>query len=165
MNEFNLFLDMDGFAFDFDNSYRNFFGDFPETKAEMWLNIETRPLFFRHLPLMDGFLEFYTRYWHLNPIFLTHVPSHNAQNVADQKILALRESVDPNARMIAVPNDVHKWQYMRAPGDVLIDDWGKNIIPWEQHGGIGIKHYNFTLTTAELEWILHRNTMPIGAVS
>jgi hypothetical protein len=49
---------------------------------------------------------------------------------------------------ISVPADGwvfehNKFKYARQPNgtpNILIDDWGKNIIPWREHGGIGIKY-------------------------
>lgn len=39
--------------------------------------------------------------------------------------------------------DHDKFKYARQPDgtpNILIDDWNKNILPWNQHGGIGIKY-------------------------
>jgi len=44
----------------------------------------------------------------------------------------------------------NKWLFMHQPGDVLIDDFAKNIGPWDAAGGVGILHRSFAETRAAL---------------
>jgi hypothetical protein len=44
----------------------------------------------------------------------------------------------------------NKCLFMHSPGDVLIDDFDKNCIPWREHGGIAIHHKDFDTTKKEL---------------
>jgi hypothetical protein len=49
-----------------------------------------------------------------------------------------------------------KAAFIQNPGDILIDDWKKNIEAWEAEGGVGIKHIgeDFVSTRATVSRVL-----------
>lgn len=165
-----LFIDLDGVMFDFDGHYLNMFGheakDAP-TKDDMWRTIATRPNFFTEMPVMDGAADFLHRYSYLPHAFLTHVPNNkfglSMEEIARQKRQAIQQSFGHSGLVIPVigrPIHVPKALFMDRPGDVLVDDWPKNIQEWEAAGGVGVLHRNFTETSAAIEWRLYLESHP-----
>lgn len=155
------FWDLDGFMFDFDGHFLNEFGvtsdSFENNKKEMWRLIKSHGTFFLDLPLMPGAMEFYNKYKHLNPMFLTSCPdSIDYETVAMQKRRAVYRHFGQHNLVLPVKGSETKPLFMHRPGDVLIDDWGKNTRAWEAAGGIAIKHEDFHQTATELDWILYR---------
>lgn len=167
----NHFWDLDGFMFDFDGHFEDLFGHHPKfydgNKKTMWNMIYSVPNFFADLPLLPGAMAFYKEYEKkLRPMFLTSCPTSNYEEVARQKRVAVRKHFGYNTIMLPTNGSESKPLFMHRPGDVLIDDWGKNIRAWEAAGGVGIKHENFEQTATELEWLLHKNQYNyLGAVS
>lgn len=151
------FWDLDGFMFDFDGHFEDLFGvhadTFKDNKKEMWKLINSVPTFFLDLPLMPGAREFYNDYApRVHPAFLTSCPTSDYERVADQKRKAVRRHFGYNNLML--PTVGPKELFMHAPGDILIDDWSKNLVPWEKAGGIAIKHESFGITRAHMDWHL-----------
>lgn len=165
------FWDLDGFMFDFDGHFEDLFGrktsEFDNNKKEMWRLINTVPTFFLDIPLMKGAREFYNEYHNkLNPMFLTSCPDSNYENVAMQKRRAVYRHFGKYNLVLPVRGSENKPLFMHQPGDILIDDWGKNTRAWEAAGGTAIKHENFEQTAAELEWHLyrlHHHNFAVGA--
>jgi 5'(3')-deoxyribonucleotidase len=106
----------------------------------MWAAIDTVPTFFRDLPVIPGALEFFEQIKHLHPIILTSCPASNYPHVADQKHAWVREHLGDDVLVLPVNGSESKPRFLQHHGDVLIDDWGKNIRAWEQQGGIGLKY-------------------------
>ena len=157
----NLFLDMDDFAFNFSGHYLNKFGLRPEdeeTKDDMWKRIAKEPRFFIEIPLLEGVGHFVRRYADSRTIWLTHVPENDFglsfADIAAQKIQAVKQQGFPGT-VIAVPRHISKAHYMQAPGDILVDDYRKNIEEWNALGGTGILHKDFLHTHAEMDWHLY----------
>lgn len=168
-----LFIDMDGVVFDFDNHFEQSFGHRAEdelTKEDMWATIAKKPNFFITMPMMPGAAHFLAQYGYRNPVFITHVPNNDFgltfEDITNQKKMALQQN-GYGGLVIPVPGRPHlsKAHYMQRPGDILVDDWKRNIAEWEAAGGKGILHRDFTTTAAELEWHLYRLSHPNTAVS
>ena len=172
----NLFIDMDGVLFDFTTHYQNTVGEGLVEKKDpkqddMWKRIGKVQNFFATMPLLPGAADFVARYAHLNPIFLTHVPVNKFapffEEYTKQKIQAIQQ-VGWNGLVVPVPGygkKIEKAAYMQKPGDILVDDWHKNVAAWIDAGGQGILHTDFTTTIAEMEWILYRLSHPDVSVS
>jgi len=153
------YFDIDGFMGNLELHYLNLFGhkmDDAPSKNVMWGYLHSHPDFFLGMPLMEGAKDFYNDYKWLNPVFLTACPRDKFQEVAAQKRQWVRNNLSKTAIVIPSYESVNKPAHMNAPGDVLIDDWRKNIHAWEAAGGVGIKHENFEDTRAELNWHLHK---------
>ena len=68
-------------------------------------------------------------------IILTHVYSFN-EKLAKQKFISEKLN---NIKVIIVPFCIDKNIVVKAKGNVLIDDYSKNIDKWINFGGIGIR--------------------------
>ena len=137
----DLYLDLDGFMFDFEGHFRDSFG--LECKHceddRIWALIEGVDRFFENMPLLPGAKEFYRKVENLRPLFLTTCPRTNYAHVAGQKIRAIRKHLSKVAHILPVMGSHHKPLFMRKPGGILIDDWGKNCREWTAAGGVAIK--------------------------
>lgn len=71
----------------------------------------------------------------VNIVILTHVYSQNEANEKKKYIEKYMNEVD----IITVPYYISKNEAVSAKGNILIDDFNKNITSWNNAGGIGIK--------------------------
>ncbi|QNH71429.1 5'-3' deoxyribonucleotidase [Rhizobium phage AF3] len=164
-------LDLDGVFFDFERHYYDTFGIAAKDEDDNILNkkIKKHGNFFAELPLFDGAVEFLrelkkyvddlnydNRY--IKPVaydlkFLSACGRSDFENVAQQKIKAVRSKLNDDLHLTFSPAGKQKYLYLRYKGDVLIDDFKKNLIPWIEAGGRAIQHegdYNATLQTLKL---------------
>ncbi len=137
-----LYVDLDGVMADFDGAFPAVFGLDHRSMADdaMWGHINSHPSFFRDLPPMDGAVAFFRSIEHLNPVILTACPKSNYPHVAAQKRAWVREHLSQTCLVLPVMGGRHKPLFMHQPGDVLIDDFGRNCEAWGEAGGIAIKH-------------------------
>lgn len=137
-----LYVDLDGVMADFDGAFPAVFGLDHRSLAdeEMWGHINSHASFFRDLPPMAGAIEFFRSIEHLNPVILTACPKSNYAHVAAQKRAWVREHLSQTCLVLPVMGGRHKPLFMHQPGDILIDDWGKNCAAWTEAGGVAIKH-------------------------
>ena len=156
MDSFTLFLDMDGVLADYDKHFPLMFGvsHVGMPKKEMWSYVKSEPEFFLTIPPFPGMWEFYFSIEHLSPVILTACPASQYAEVARQKRQWIREALGEHVPVLPVCGSDSKPLFMHKPGDILIDDWGKNCRQWEEAGGIAIKHENFDQTIAELFEVL-----------
>lgn len=152
-----IFLDLDGVMADFDRAFPERFGishiDMP--KKEMWKYVNSVEDFFSTLPPCHGALE----NWHgwlkeFNPIILTACPSSNYEHVAMHKRRWVRQWLGPQVLVLPVNGSESKPLFMHAPGDILIDDWGKNCRAWEEAGGIAVKHEDWADTYGRMVQVI-----------
>lgn len=145
-----LFLDMDGVFADFEGAFRTIFGVGCRevSDEELWKLVNTRPTFFYDLPLMPGALEFYNNVREYAPIFLTACPRTGYADVAEQKKAWIRKHVCKDALILPIMGSHNKHLFIQDAGDVLIDDYHKNIKRWNDAGGIGITHHGDWTGTA-----------------
>lgn len=151
-----LYLDLDGVMADFDRHFPEVFGVDHRSLADdaLWGHINSHPSFFRDLPVCDGAIAFFDRVSYAQPIILTACPTTNYQQVARQKRAWVREHLSPNCTVLPVMGGRNKPLFMHEPGDILIDDFERNIRAWEEEGGVGILHRNFEDTKAQLKAVL-----------
>lgn len=137
-----LYVDLDGVMADFDGAFPSVFGLDHRSLAdeEMWGHINSHVSFFRDLPPMAGAIDFFRSIEHLNPVILTACPKSNYAHVAAQKRAWVREHLSQTCLVLPVMGGRHKPLFMHQPGDILIDDWGKNCEAWTEAGGVAIKH-------------------------
>lgn len=137
-----LFLDLDGVFADFDRHFSATFGVNHKTlaDAELWTKINAHPSYFYDIPVMEGSLEFFEKVVHLRPIFLTACPKSNYEHVAVQKKRWVEKNVGRGWHVLPVIGGRNKKLFMKSQGDILIDDWDKNIITWNDFGGRGWLH-------------------------
>lgn len=148
-----LYLDLDGVMADFDRAFPAVFGLDHRDMADddMWLHINGHPTFFRDLPPMAGAIEFFRAIEPFSPVILTACPKSNYAHVAAQKRAWIREHLSRSCWVLPVLGGRHKPLFMHTPGDILIDDFGKNCTAWAEAGGVAIKHEGqWDWTTAAL---------------
>lgn len=151
----NIYLDLDGVMADFDAHFPAMFGVNHREMLDddMWAKINAHPSYFRDMPVCEGAKEFFARIAWLNPIILTACPKSNYPHVARQKREWVREHLSPDCHILPVMGGRNKCLFMHAEGDILIDDFRKNIAAWEDEGGVGILHVGpgFNETTDALD--------------
>jgi len=147
-----VYLDIDGVMADFDAHFPQTFGLDHRDMADdaMWATINAHPSYFFDMPLCDGAAQFYRLIKHLSPIILTACPKSNYAHVARQKRAWVRKNLCSDAVILPVMGGRNKPLFMHAPGDILIDDFQRNIDCWREEGGIGILHRDFGTTMKEL---------------
>lgn len=159
MNDFpRLYLDLDGVMADFDAHFPATFGLDHRAMVDdaMWETINAHPSYFRDMPPCDGAKKFFDSVSWIDPIILTACPKSNYAHVARQKRAWVREHLSTNCIILPVMGGRNKGLFMHAPGDILIDDFERNIKAWELEGGVGILHRDFATTKAELEGSIGR---------
>jgi 5'-nucleotidase len=152
-----LFLDLDGVMADFDGGFPVKFGfdhrDVPD--KVMWDAIEKDGKFFRELPPCAGALDFFESVKHLQPVILTACPPSNFEDVAEQKRAWVRTHLGADVPIVFTPGGKTKSLFMHRTGDVLIDDFERNLERWQEAGGFGIWHYgDFKTTKIKLNGVL-----------
>lgn len=152
-----LYIDLDGVMADFDKYFLQEFGVESQKLDDptLWKWINGHGNFFRNLPLCEGALEFFRSVEHLNPTILTACPKSNYAVAAVQKRQWVYEHLSKDVTVIPMMGGKNKRLFMHAPGDILIDDFEKNCIPWAEHGGIAILHKDFESTRDNLNLALH----------
>lgn len=153
MSRPRLYLDLDGVMADFDAHFPALFGVDHRAMLDddMWAQINGHPSYFRDMPLCSGAKEFFEHIAWLDPIILTACPRSNYAHVARQKRAWVREHLSTECIILPVMGGRNKCLFMHAPGDILIDDFEKNTVAWEDGGGVAILHRDFETTRAELD--------------
>jgi 5'(3')-deoxyribonucleotidase len=151
-----IFIDLDGVCADFERGFLDMFGVRHDSMSDkdMWKTIDTHDSFFRSLPVMDesvwGNLQrIDDTYGVDNVIFLTACPHTNYQKHASAKKRWVREWLG-DYHVLPVRGGRNKYLFMHRHGDVLIDDFAKNVIPWREAGGHGILHTDWNSTMQQL---------------
>lgn len=159
----NIFLDLDGVMADLEGHYLSVFGhtmtDAP-SRNQMWRNIDGHEDFWLNIPVMRGGKEFYT--WLLAQCYhhgaelciLTAAPDvpgkHEA--IARHKKQWVKQNLG-DVMVLPVYGSERKPMFLQNEGDILIDDWKKNIAAWEAEGGVGIKHVGEDFVSTRLNII------------
>jgi hypothetical protein len=151
-----VFLDLDGVMADFEGYFESHFGFRHDSVSdkEMWRLIDAHENFFGSLPPLPGALTFCdTLYdsWGGLPIILTACPRTNYFKAAIQKRDWVHNHISKRLHVLPVMGGKNKCLFMKQRGDVLIDDFEKNIVPWREMGGVGIVHTSFEDTLAKLK--------------
>lgn len=148
-----LYLDLDGVLFDFDGHYFELFGKKSQEEPDdvLWSNVKKHGTFFQDLPLFEGAIDFFYTLSHLFPVtILTACPKTDYRSAAIQKRKAVYEKIGSHVRVIPMLGGVNKALFMHSPGDILVDDFEKNIRSWNELGGIGILHKNYSETQEQV---------------
>jgi hypothetical protein len=147
-----IFLDCDGVLADFDHAAERLF-HMPPRKAEekfgrgvFWKRIRNAGHFYRNLPLIEDAMELYRSVAHLNPIILTGVP---IGGWAEEDKIAWAAQHFPGVSIVTCKAK-EKFMHLRHAGDVLVDDYSKYKLQWEEAGGIFIHHKSAHSTITRL---------------
>lgn len=151
-----IYLDLDGVMADFDKYFLDTFGveSHKLDDPTLWKLINGHENFFLNLPLMEGALDFFRSIEHLPVSILTACPKSNYTSAAMQKRRWVYKHLSKDVTVIPMMGGKNKCLFMHAPGDVLIDDFEKNCIPWAEHGGFAIHHKDFETTNHNLDIVL-----------
>lgn len=150
----HLFLDLDGVFADFEGHFTRCFGQTSKEAAaregSIWGMIDQHPDFFLETPLLSGspdLLWLASELSYAPPIFLTACPPSPRYNrVAAQKKEWVKQHLGAGFLVLPVCGHLStgyaqvKPNYMQNPGDILVDDYGKNCVAWKEAGGVAIQH-------------------------
>jgi len=151
----HLYLDMDGVQADFFKSWARFAGvndykDIEDTEASIEKLASNGPefiyRFFRDLDTLRGGLRVID--WlqeHDIPYTILSAPlryEHQASIMGKREWLDKHHVGASESAIFASDKSKYATDSKGRP-NVLIDDFGRNIIPWDKAGGIGIKHDPF----------------------
>tara|TARA_B100000287_G_scaffold256672_1_gene241281 strand:- start:280 stop:921 length:642 start_codon:yes stop_codon:yes gene_type:complete len=90
--------------------------------------------FWANLPWMPNGKRLWDAIASHNPQILTSPMQEGSER---GKQIWIENNLKPLPKQIHMSHEKYKWA---NESSVLIDDWDKNIIPWDQSGGIAIKH-------------------------
>ncbi len=157
-NNIQIYCDMDGVLSDFDKQVEilglergTFMND------EFWSNVVSHNYkFWNTMPMMPGAQELWTFIHPLEPLVLSAPLDWEGESVCNECVKAkrdwLKQHISSQAAMQAIIAS-DKTSYLQ-PGDILIDDMEKNIISWQQAGGVGVLHKDSQSTISQLQKIL-----------
>ena len=137
-----LFLDCDGVLADFDTAAEQLFHMGPrQAEAKLgtktfWSRISRHSNFYGHLPLMPDATRLFEAVAHLDPIILTGCPMGGW---AEQQKVEWAARHFPGVKIITCRSR-EKCQFLRNPGDILVDDYLKFRHLWEEAGGVFVHH-------------------------
>lgn len=158
-----IFLDCDGVLADFDKFITPYMGggtrpdwDWMGNK-EFWGRLEHLEDLFGSLDkmpdadeLVQGTIDLTWKHGLAMPIILTGKPRLDKYT---QQKLNWRDEHFPHLEMI-VCESKNKRKHMKAPGDIIIDDWEKHMQAWTSVGGRWILHKTAEQSLAELREML-----------
>ena len=146
-SENTLYLDMDGVFADFDLSAEVLCGgmrpyQFEEKygSTKFWETINSDPNFFINLKMMPEAMDLFNAVKHLEPVFLTGC--HKGFDAhANQKRDWIKVHFGHQQRIICCQSS-KKSLYIKALGDVLVDDRQRYMRKWIDKGGYFVLHKN-----------------------
>ena len=107
--------------------------------------------FWSELPPTQDKDELWSYIAQYNPNVLSH-PWDDASS--DGKEIWIQQQLEPQPQLVFLSGDKHKWATDKnGKPNVLIDDFDKYLVPWEQAGGIAVKHTSAEETIRQLEAI------------
>lgn len=155
----NIYLDLDGVFVDFFAAASSILGaDYRSMPArQAWGVLDRVPRLFRGIAPLPGARRLWDGVQEAAAASGSRVavlsalpwPTHQLITAAEDKRAWVREHLCERTPVILVCGGEAK-TLCAAPGDVLIDDLGRNIQAWRQHGGVGILHTDVESTLREL---------------
>lgn len=143
VNQYNLFLDLDGVLVDFEKGVESLFGKPTHalTSKQMWPRLARTPDFYTRLEWMKDGWELWSFCKVYSPIILTGLPMGKWAEPQKRRWCA-RELGDDVEVITCLSR--HKAKVARARDEnrtpVLVDDREKLRPQWEEMGGIFIHH-------------------------
>lgn len=150
----NIYIDLDGVLADFYGEARRILGaDYQAIPpASAWAKLQEIDCFFQTLPLLPDALELWEGLQGKGALhILTAMPKPTGKlgTVPGDKRAWVRKHICARVPVLLVPHGVLKARYA-APGSILIDDLPRNVLAWQEAGGLGIVHTNTKSTLAVL---------------
>ena len=152
----HLFLDVDGVMADFDAHVAARFGSGPRELGDerLWRMVADRSDFWTDIPLKAGALELWEVAKDHDPIFLTGCPRSDFDRAAAHKRAWLEAHFGDVPVITCLSRD--KAAHIKAPGDILVDDFIANVKRWEKAGGRAIWYRNPAQGLRDLKRALRR---------
>lgn len=141
-----LYVDLDGVLADFDRGYEQLTGvrptrtnataglSQPDGEDVDWNQVRQQDHFYRDLPAMPDFPATWARISRYRPIVLTGIP-YGVPTAEADKHEWVRRYLPGTLVICCASRDKAK---QCRPGDVLIDDWEKYRLAWEEAGGVWV---------------------------
>lgn len=127
------------------------------TEEFKWSVIRRFPNFWLDLPFMPGGEILWENIKEYKPYILSHAVDDKFPNTTEQKIKWVEKHLKiDSTKAIIVSERIHKLNYtINRDGtpNILIDDYEKTCIEWENKGGIAIHHINVNKTLKTLRSI------------
>ncbi len=153
-----IYIDLDGVLADFNSKVREITGKYPSelTTKELWKQLQLVDNFYYSLDIIKGSEEFLDHIWRNSTVLVEILtalpsPSKKLRTSSNDKIMWVYDKLDPYIITNCVSNWRMKTYFCRNDDDILIDDQEKNIVNWQEAGGIGILHDNFEDTIQKLK--------------
>lgn len=135
------YIDFDGVILDTENGlfdeYHRLKLDNPLLTKKYYLQNIDWPMWIKKAKVLNDSINILKAYDYNSACILTKI---NSLNEGIAKINYLRE-VNVKNNVILVPYDLEKSQVVVAKNNILVDDYKKNLINWQENGGISI-HYS-----------------------
>ena len=147
-----VYIDSDGVVADFEKLWFAHGGN--------WVDASKVPHFFRHLDVLpdsrEMVLEILELTGHTAEVLTASPrPTGHFRTTRQDKVEWWAEKITPKIKVNVVGAWYEKARFIdRKMKTVLIDDHGRNIDHWHEHGGIGILHRSPEQTMKELRNIL-----------
>lgn len=157
-----IYLDLDGVFADYRGSFAKILGrDYHEDPEWAWSFLEQEQELYRKLSLLPGALDLLQSIGRAaaaageRMTFLTALPLRTGYlaTAAEDKVWWVRHVLLSDLPVICVAHWKEKKTYA-GPSNVLIDDSARNIVEWQESGGVGILHTTPSLTMQRLDKVL-----------
>ena len=116
-----------------------------DVRDYMYKELEHNAKFWENLPWMPGGEELWNFISQFNPYILT-APMGYGSEIGKQAWIDTH--LQPPPSKVFMSHDKFKWA---SPNHILIDDFTKNTVPWENNGGIAVLYTNTADTIKKLE--------------
>lgn len=156
IKEYEIYCDMDGVLCDFDSQFDHYFGEsVKEYIADKGIKSfenavnEAGEDFWTTMPMLAGAKELWQRIGKYGVTILSSPGEF--EGAKEGKIKWIKENLRPAPKKVIFKQTGQKHTEIQGKGEeeikksVLIDDYGKNLKPWESIGAKGIKHSADTL--------------------
>jgi hypothetical protein len=142
--EYQIYCDMDGvLTTEYKQSHtkKEFWNEVAKGKLQFWSDMKWMP---------DG-----QQLWNFikSRAIILSAPSSSLPDSSRGKMIWVAKNIGPNVKLILRKAEEKK-DFANAKS-ILIDDLQKNILQWEQAGGIGIHHISAINTIKKLNDILN----------
>jgi len=117
-------------------------------KAYKWEPIQSYPMFWPTLPMKKDGFKLWSYIKKFNPHILSAYTPFDKNSIKGKKLWLQRNLKMTDSSRIHLVRRADKRGY--ANGNVLIDDYGKNVKEWKAYKGIPIKHKSATDTISSL---------------
>lgn len=152
MERYRIALDADGVIVAFNQHIKAISGNYPQELGDvaLWAVIEQHPEFWLDTPLFDHAHELVDLCRPYGVRFVTGCP---ADPVAHEKASLQKKQKLGEAFGIPVVTcrAKDKALYMQEPGDILVDDFIRNIKRWEKAGGRAVYFRSYEQALVDLK--------------